>query len=320
MKPKPLPLGVDIGSTRLRVLYAETSSSGPRICSAAVRDLADDRADGLVPNPRHVATLLEDAVSEIGTRERRCVSAIGEPAAMLRPVRFPKMSLLELDRAARYEARRHIQFGIGEAVVRVHAARTDRSMWTLGITKSSVLSALIAAVKGSGLRPIAIDHEACALLRAFPRCDAVLDIGHRRCALHVAGPDVPITLCAGKGGASVTSGIERELCLDAVTAERRKRILGTAGAGEDAKAALVSEIAAMIFRARAIRAMTCVAAVGNGARLPGLLADVESATAVRCEIHVPEPVGNGNYPADVAQAAAPDWSLAAGLLTWSAPW
>ncbi|HTA38341.1 MAG TPA: hypothetical protein VK760_04670, partial [Candidatus Acidoferrales bacterium] len=61
-----------------------------------------------------------------------------------------------------------------------------------------------------------------------------------------------------------------------------------------------------------------VAMTGNGARLCGFAAELESATQAIVEVPVSELLQGGPYPDDVVRAAAPDWALAAALASWGA--
>lgn len=319
MTARNLPLGIDIGTTRLRVVEAEATAQGQRIRAVAVREISGGRSSsGALEDPSYVAALIEDALMELGTKQRRCVCAIGEPDALLRPLKFPKMTSLERERAARFEAQRFIEYPVDEAVVRIHPVDRTAGVWTLGIARASAILTRIAALRAAGLRPLAMDHEACALGRVLPGFDAIVDVGHQRTSMHVRTGQTPVTLQAYNGGADVTRAIERELSLDTQTAEKRKRILGTAGAGERARAALTADIASLIQNARATYAISRVALVGNAARLAGVAADLESATGALCELPVSDALRGRNYPEDVIRSSAPDWTLAAGLTLWSA--
>lgn len=312
MKLRTLPLGVDVGSTRVRVVQAENGHAGPRIRAVAVRDVIGSIADA-----EYIGALIQDAVAELGTRERRCVCAIGEPDALLRPLRFPKMTSIERERAARFEAQRFVDYPVEEAVIRVHPVDPATGLWSLGIARSSAILTRAAAMRAAHLKPVAIDHEACALVRVLPGFDAIVDVGYQRTSVHIITSQTPVTLQAYNGGADVTRGIERELSVDAHTAEKRKRILGTAGAGERARAALSSDITALIQNARSTHAISRVALVGNAARLAGLVSDLEAATGAICELPVSDALRSSGYPEDVVRSSAPDWTLAAALATWS---
>lgn len=319
MKRRTLPLAIDIGTTRIRALEAEPNAGEMFVRAVAVRELsAGSSTPGCLGAPEYIATLLEDTLAELGTRERRCVCAIGEPDALLRPLVLPKMTMLERERAAKFEAQRHVDYPVEEAVVRIHAIDTIQGLWALGVARSSAIDARLAALRAAGLKPVGIDHEACALVRALPGYDAILDIGYQRTSLHVVTKQTPVTLHAYNGGADVTRAIERDLSIDTHSAEKRKRILATAGAGERARAALASDITSLIAHARATQAISRVAVVGNAARLAGITADIELATGASCEIPVSEVLRRSRYPEDVIRSSAPDWTLAAGLALWSA--
>lgn len=318
MKQRTLPLGVDIGATRIRVVETERVDGTTRIRAVAVREVSSGASSsGLLAQPEYIAALLDDAISELGTRERRCICAIGEPDALLRGVKLPKMTSAERERVARFEAQRFVEFPIDEAVVRIHPVDAASGLWAIGVARSSAVLTRTAALRAAGLKPVAIDHEACALARALPGFDAVIDVGHQRTSLHAAVSGIPVTLQAYNGGADVTRAIERELSLDTQTAEKRKRILGTAGAGERARAALTSDVAALIESARKTHSIARVALVGNAARLSGFAADLENATGALCEMPVSDALRGEAYPDDVVRSSAPDWTLAAGLAMWS---
>lgn len=318
MNRKTLPLGIDIGTTRIRVVEAEFDASGAHVRAVAVRELSGTSSTpGSFGEPEYVAALLEDALAELGTRERRCVCAVGEPDALLRSLVFPKMTIAERERAARFEAQRHVDYPVDEAIVRIHPIDAASGSWALGIARSSAIVARLAALRAAGLKPTAMDHEACALARALPGFDAIIDIGYQRTSVHIPTKQAPITLQAYNGGADVTRAIERDLSIDAHSAEKRKRILGTAGAGERARTALTSDIASLIRNARTTQAISRVAVVGNAARLAGIAADIELATGVICEMPVSAALRGSSYPEDVVRSSAADWTLAAGLALWS---
>lgn len=318
MKTRSLPLGIDIGTTRVRVVETEPYARRTRVRAVAAREVSSgSSSSGALEDPEYVAALIEDALAELGTRERRCVCAIGEPDALLRTLKFPKMTSLERERSARFEAQRYIEYPAEEAVIRIHPIDPASGAWALGIARSSAIVTRMAALRAAGLKPVAMDHEACALARALPGFDAIVDVGHQRTSLHIITKQTPVTLQAYNGGADVTRAIERELSVDAQTAEKRKRILGTAGAGERARAALTSDVAALIHHARNTQAISRVALVGNAARLAGIAADLESTTGALCEMPVSDALRGEYYPEDVIRSSAPDWTLAAGLALWS---
>lgn len=314
-KFRTLPLGIDIGSSRIRVALAESNSTGEvRLRAVAARDVTEDvRTD-----VRLFAALLDETLSELGARHRTCVTALGSPHATLRVVAFPKMSWHERLRAARFEASRLANVtGDGVSIVRVHRAKPKDNTFAIGVTSQPVLGERIALMGQARLKIIAIDHDSLALRRAIPFSDAILDIGAERSTLHHYASGTPFSTSFATGGSDVTRGIARELSIDEASAERRKRILGSAGAGIANRNALVAELAAGVERARARAPITHIALVGNGARLPGLASELEATIKATTELLVPPLLQTDAYPEDVIRSAAPDWMLAAALATWS---
>ncbi len=292
-----------------------------RIRAVVSRDLPNGAcSEGLVHSTELVASTVAEMFSELGSREKRCVLGVGAPAAALRVVRFPSMSSAERTRAAGFEATRIAPWNIGaeETVVRVHAFTKSQGLYAVGAVRRRTLESRIAVAKSARLRVVAIDHETLALRRAFPACDAVLDIGRDRSILHTFCETGPLSSTIAVGGSHVTNGIARDLSIEIAIAEKRKRILGSAGAGAAVRAEIVAAFAQAIERARARAPVARVALTGNGARLPGLSTELETAASVIATMPVTEMLCCDAYPEDVVRAAAPDWTLAVALASWGA--
>lgn len=312
MRIQSLPLGVDLGTARIRVVHSVLSGTRRCIRAVAVRDVAVGAVtvDDIV-EPEYVAALLEDAVGELRTTERRCVGALSLPAAKLTSIALPAMTSLERARTAQFEAARYIDYPIAEAIVRIRRLGEDSQLWALGIVRAKTLRARVACIRKARLRVRGMNDEGCALRRSLAHYDAVLDIGQYRSTLYLVNSFETFQIKIG--GAEITFAIERDLDLDQAQAEKRKRIVGTAGAGERSKADLVISLASLFEEAARVAGCRCVAVVGNGARLPGLLDDLMAATGSRCEFAVSHVLDGENYSKDVVSAGAPDWTLAAAL-------
>jgi Tfp pilus assembly PilM family ATPase len=264
------------------------------------------------------AAALTDAVTELRTRERRCVFGLGEPRAVLRSIRFPAMRRGEQDRAARFEATQFVDYPIGEAIVRVIPVGSEGDA-VIGVVRKDVIGSLVSFAHAAKLRVCAVDNNAFALRRALPDVDAVLDIGLDDSRLHIFTGRFPIGRRFAVGGAAFTQAIARGLGCDADTAERRKLTHGLAGCGETTRDALVADIAGALAECRAagLGDVREIALVGNGSRLNDLPAAIERATAVQVRLAALSPDTSQTLPPDVLRAAAPDWCLAYGLARWT---
>lgn len=315
---KSLPLGIDIGRTRLRIVQATLGADGAAVRAVVARDVGDGQASsGTISDIDYIAAMLEEAHAELGTREKRCVISVGEPDAVLRLVEFPRMTGIERERAASFEAQRFVDYPLAEASIRIHPVDPAKHHYAVGVVRSAVIRTRIEAIRKSGLRPIAVDHEALALFRGLSDYDAIIDIGCDRTSLHVMQKTFPWTLQHVAGGSHITRGIEQELSIDMHSAEKRKRIVGTVGAGERARSGYLADLTALIESATVrTERLKRVALVGNGARLNNFASDLERATGLLVDIPAARVLRGAAYPGDVLKAGAPDWNLASGLCTW----
>ena len=321
MKYRTLPLGIDLGSTRVRIACGVLDrENGFRLQAVSSRKLPDiDGSDA--DAPQLIAAVLDELLEELGTRERRCILAVRTPDAQMRNVEFPPMNAFERARAARFEARRFAGWDIDAAptAVRVHPVDANSGWYTVGAVQRAVLDKLVKPAKMAGLRVHAIDDEGFALRRAFPEIDGIIDVGFERSALHASSPRGPVSWHVGVGSADITRGIATDLAIDLPAAEKRKCILGSAGAGIAACRFVVSELCAAIARARSRVPLERVALTGNGARLPGFQSLLAGASPATIEMPVSNHLICDAYPEDVVRSAGPDWSLAVGLCAWGAP-
>jgi Tfp pilus assembly PilM family ATPase len=308
-RPRTLPLGIDIGASRIRAALVHRSPlGGTELIAVATRHHDDD----------HVAALTE-AVAELRTHERRCVFGLGEPRAVLRKVNFPVMRRGESERAARFEATQFVDYPIRDAVVRVVALGDDGDA-VIGVVRKEVIGSLVALAHAAKLRVAAVDNDAFALRRALPDVDAVLDVGLTDSRLHVFSGKFPIGRRFATGGAALTHAIAQSIGSDEMTAERRKLTFGTAGGAEHARDTLIGDVSAALAecRAQGLGDVRTIALSGNGSRLSELPALLEVATGARVFPAALRPEVAPALPPDVLRAAGADWALAYGLALWSA--
>jgi Tfp pilus assembly PilM family ATPase len=305
-----LPLGIDLGASRVRVALAHRAPDGrAELVAVATRQFQSDPAAAVA-----------DAVAELRTRERRCVFGLGEPRALLRSIRFPAMRRAEQERAARFEATQFVDYPIREAVVKVIPLGSDGDA-VIGVVRKDVIGSLVALAHTAKLRVCAVDNNVFALRRALPDVDAVLDIGLTDSRLHVYTGRFPIGRRFAVGGAAFTEGIARALGCDTATAERRKLTHGIAGCGDTVRDALIGDVANALAECRSagLGDVHEITLAGNGSRLGDLPAAIEGATAVRVRPATFGPDISQTLPPDVLRAAAPDWCLAFGLALWTQP-
>ncbi len=309
-----LPLGVDIGASRIRVSVLQLDAGVPVLRNVAVRARVTQNED-----PDSLAAEIRSLLQAEHIREKRAVAAIGEPDATIRTVMFPPMGGREREHAARYEAARFIAYPLSEAYVRIAPLDAMPNAYALGIARNATLRRHLDALRLAGLRVVGIDYEAYAYRRVFPGADAILDVGHLGARLYVYGGPTPFGIALDGGARSFTAIIARSLGLDDAAAERRKRSLGLAGAGDPELSAFARSVGGALLNARNHGAhdVQRIVLVGNGARLMTLAERLERDTG--SSVAIADGLGISRSPnaEDIARAGAPDWALSIGIALWS---
>jgi Tfp pilus assembly PilM family ATPase len=316
MKTRSLPLGIDIGSTRIRIAEVVRDEDGLLLKSVAIVDLEEKASDEYDLSARIAQTL-----RELNIRERRCITAASEPNALLRTVTFPPMHARERERAAAFEAIRHITYPIEEAVIRSTPLTRTQNTYVLGILRRTAMERIERITRLAGLRMRVLDHEAYALQRVFSYADAVLDMGYTLARLYVFGTEfAPLGSTLDAGADTFTQAIARGLSIDTPSAEHRKRTIGLAGSGEAEMQAFTASVGRALLAARnqGMPEIHRLVVTGNGARLANLGKRLERDTG--CSVDIASHIGieRTAYPSDITRASAPDWALCIGLALWSA--
>ncbi|MBV8151304.1 MAG: pilus assembly protein PilM [Candidatus Eremiobacteraeota bacterium] len=312
MKERRLPLGVDVGSCRIRVAaLAERADGRLRVLDAVGVDRDDD-----------AARVLRRALQGFGFPhcERRAVIALSPSAAPLRDLRLPQMSRREREQAVRFEGEALFSAappeGAGELVMRW--AQSPSGHLLLAAARRQRIEELRAIVVAAGLRPVAVDHEALAWLRAG--ATPLLDIGSLRSTLAVSHNGVAYVRQVPFGGDSFTGALARAFALDAGVAEARKCAIGLAGAAGESLDEFGRRIDTVLVDLRAAEGIEVsrLALAGNGARLP-LLAEGLTArlgvTAAPVELAARFEIG---VSPGVERGALLDWFSAIAIATYCA--
>lgn len=217
-------LGVDLGTTGVRIAAVERRSGGWQPLLLAAEDMPP-QAEGRWSEA--AAAALRRVWEEARLAERRAVTVLGSEHAFLRTIDVPPMPEAERQRALRLQAERVIPIPPGEAVIDwavLDGGGPGGQRAVFVGARRETVRALVDALRGAGLEPVAVEVDLLCAYRALvatgqadsrrPDPVAVLDIGSRqsRLGIFVAGaPEFVRTLPGGAGG-----DLLRELQADVV--------------------------------------------------------------------------------------------------------
>jgi Tfp pilus assembly PilM family ATPase len=257
-----LPLGIDLGESRVRVAALARKGSAVRLIGIGCADVVGTVEDALAA-----------ALREVGSGHARAVTMIRACDARLRSARFPALSSRETRRATYFEGiasfgAEHEPIAVRSMTLR-HDCGEERRL--IAATRVSTVQRAATILRSARLSPVRIDHEGCVLARTGQL--PLLDIGLRRSTLVVSSGGIPIVRTISLGGLDFTNALANEFGTDAGTAEIRKRTIGLGGAGSAALDAFCASIAGEFRALRDDEGLQTnrLRISGNGARLPDLM-------------------------------------------------
>ncbi len=165
-------VGVDIGSSTLKVVEAVSTNTGWELLAAAVdRCPPDAIKDGVVRDVQEVGAAIRRMLREAGIKATGAVCGISGSQVIVRQVQFPKMSEALLRKSIKYEAGKFISSSIEDSVVEFEIIGDaeepgQMNVWLVAAPREMVDSR-VAVLEAAGLEPLAVDVEAFALIRSI---------------------------------------------------------------------------------------------------------------------------------------------------------
>ena len=191
LRAHSLPLGVDLGTHRVSIVVPSTVRGEFIVRETQTREIpavALDRRD------TSTAETIRDVLAKLLTRERRCILAAPAATTIVKAFRIPpRMRRSEAERAAALEADALVDWPTSERVVALDPIPGTPDRMLLSVARAGTIERLISVARAGGLKPVAVDIAVCALRRAIPDADAVLDCTDERAELMIFGDPVGVT-------------------------------------------------------------------------------------------------------------------------------
>lgn len=244
---KPLPIGIDLGSSGMRLLQLQRVRGGLAASAAARIDLSEaaDQPD----SDARIQAICETLRVRLATREfhgRECVVSLDDRLLRVRSIRQPRMPDDEVERAAALDAPGRL--GFPEAVpaevgwVRAGEVRQGdefRDEIILVGTARAPVERLVMGLASIGLRPIAVEPGFISAARAYSRTlRRAEDQDTIKVVAHIGMLTTGISIIRGQhiafhkpveiGGQAMTKAAAERLNLpiDSIIDLRRQRMAG----------------------------------------------------------------------------------------------
>lgn len=333
-------VGIDIGTRTITVAEVKQARGGATITNFGGVELPLDAVrEGEVLDVPAVAEALRELLRTAKVRHKRAWLGVANQRVVVRQVTLPWVDPKELRTSLRYQVQEHIPIPVEEAELDAHiitefdSDEGERMQQLLLVAAHhDMVSAHVEAASSAGLKPIGVDLNPFAVLRAMGNGSSMdqgnqvlVDVGGgvTNIIVHEAGIPTFVRILV-MGGEAVTAALSSGLSISREEAEARKRDAGTSSDAaeqivEDQVGQFVDEIRSSLdyYQAQTGAArLSSVVLVGGGAALHGLVDRLAATLGLPVEVGNPFDRWRANDtvygPEDLARVG-PSLSTAVGL-------
>jgi type IV pilus assembly protein PilM len=231
-------LGIDIGSSAVKVVGLEKSSEKLKLKSIGREVLPEDTiVDGAIMSKLPLAEGLNKIFAEQRIRNGKIATSISGHSVIVKKVALPMLSSSELEESIQWEAEQYIPFDLAEVNVDYQVLKEVPDEQKLEVilvaAKKEKIADYCSVVSMTGKSPKVVDIDAFALQNAYeynyePEEEsivALLNIGASSMTMNIVrGTEFLFTRDIATGGEQYTEFLQRDLGIDREEAEEYKQL------------------------------------------------------------------------------------------------
>lgn len=244
-------LGVDIGTTSIKIVEVNRGHRSPRIVNYALLESQSTltrantafQTSALKLFEREIAAFLKLLVERMKPKTTQAVASLPGFSAFTTLLKFPVMSQGELARAIAFRAEQYVPLPISEVVLdwipigerEDEQGRVSQQVLLVAVPQEHVRK-YQRIFSSAGLSLSALEIEGLSLARSLVGADptptVIVDIGSRSTTIAIVeGGQLRSTNQSDFAGASLTQAIASSLNIGLIRAEELKRERGVGGLG-----------------------------------------------------------------------------------------
>ena len=229
-------IGLDIGSSSIKLVELREGKNGFRLQNLAVSSLAPEAiVDGALMDSVTIIDTIKDLVNSV-TKTREVVTSVSGHSVIVKKITLPFMTETELGESIQWEAERHIPFDINDVNIdfQILGSGSDNPEMMdviLVAAKKDIINDYRSVIMEAGLNPVVVDIDAFALENMLginydierDEVVAIANVGASVTNINILKDNTSaFTRDVFKGGNQITEEIQRQLHVDYEEAEKVK--------------------------------------------------------------------------------------------------
>ena len=172
---KILPIGVDLGSGRIKMAQLRASEQAVELLAAGLAEIPRECRGDLAYRLDFQSEEIRSMLRSNGFKGREAILCLPASATFLEPVRIPIVPDKQVELAVKSELQGKLPYPVGDAVIRHVLAGTVypdgkemQERIVVAISRSN-LEDYLGMAHRAGLEVVGVDVEACAIVECFAR-------------------------------------------------------------------------------------------------------------------------------------------------------
>jgi len=229
-------LGVDIGTSSVKVVQLKKEAENFFLETYGVVNVAFDTGSRGFDAIAETADILKKLLEKTKITTKKVIASLPNSIVFVSMIEMPEMSDKDLQNSIQWEARRYVPLPLEEVTLSWSVYRdpesTSRKLKVLlTAVPTAVVENYLKTFKLAGLKPMALEIEALALIRSLVGSskDAfiIIDMGARNTSLNLVDKGfLRLSRNLSIGGENITTNIAQGLKVSVGRAEQFKKDLG----------------------------------------------------------------------------------------------
>lgn len=175
IKNKTMPIGLDFGSSAMKMLQLRQKEDALELIAAHAENIPSGPSHDHLSHSRHLTKSLRQGLKQNQFKGRQCILSLPSQVTLVQHVKVPELTGHELEDAVRWELHDKLPYPVDEAVIRhvvagkVRGEGESRQEVIAIAVRKSVLEGYLDIACRAGLDIIGVNIASCAIVECFAR-------------------------------------------------------------------------------------------------------------------------------------------------------